>query len=323
MSKLFRNIFFILIFLSPTIVNAVSLNVPFTSQAPIGDWRQPWLDACEEANILMVDRYYRGDRSETIDKEQAVKELLQIIKIKENYYGHSLDESAEKIINIINNFFTWEARIVPSPSIDEIKKEIDNGKPVILPVSGKELQNPFFRNGGPDFHTVVIIGYDDIKKEFITQEPGTIRGNRFRYSYNILMDAMHDLLSGRTKLGPKLAIFTSPKITHSKLLDADRDGLTKIDEIKHGTILWLKDSDGDGYSDGTEINNDHSPTFSPKLNPPGTLIKANNSPKIYLVKDSKTILYISKPSYFTQTKRNWNEVRTLTPTIINSLIKVF
>ncbi|OGB90798.1 hypothetical protein A2625_07140 [candidate division WOR-1 bacterium RIFCSPHIGHO2_01_FULL_53_15] len=31
--------------------NKLELKVPFLCQAPFGDWRQPWQDACEEAAI--------------------------------------------------------------------------------------------------------------------------------------------------------------------------------------------------------------------------------------------------------------------------------
>src|SRR5258708_7001895 len=42
--------------------NEVSLPVPFTSQAPNGDWASSQHD-CEEATLVMVDRYLRGDHS--------------------------------------------------------------------------------------------------------------------------------------------------------------------------------------------------------------------------------------------------------------------
>src|SRR3979411_2238261 len=39
---------------------AVILPVPFTSQAPLNNWAQRQ-HTCEEATLLMVDRYLRGD----------------------------------------------------------------------------------------------------------------------------------------------------------------------------------------------------------------------------------------------------------------------
>jgi hypothetical protein len=49
---------------------AVALPVPFTTQAPLGNWavRQ---HNCEEASLLMVDRYLLGDRSGRVINPQA------------------------------------------------------------------------------------------------------------------------------------------------------------------------------------------------------------------------------------------------------------
>src|SRR3989449_10761426 len=46
---------------------AVILKVPFTTQAPLNNWAQRQ-HTCEEASMLMVDRYLHGDHSTgTID----------------------------------------------------------------------------------------------------------------------------------------------------------------------------------------------------------------------------------------------------------------
>ena len=97
-----------------------------------------------------------------------------------------------------------------------IKKEIDNKRPVILPLYGKALKNKYFKNGGPDYHVLVISGYDDDTNEFITEEPGlNTLGVDFRYKYATIMNAIHDFsVEGKTKSGRKVAIFTSPEITN-------------------------------------------------------------------------------------------------------------
>ena len=40
---------------------AVSLEVPFTAQAPDGDWSMPYQEACEEAVIIMAKAYLDGE----------------------------------------------------------------------------------------------------------------------------------------------------------------------------------------------------------------------------------------------------------------------
>lgn len=249
------------VFLLPIKAIAVNLNVPFTSQAPFGNWRQPWQDACEETSITMVDNFYQNDTNKNIEKNKAKKDILQILRIKEGKWGKSLDENATKISDLINNFLPWEARTVENPTIEDLKKEIDKKQPVIVPVYGKALKNPHFRFGGPDYHVLVISGYDDEKQEFITQDPGTRYGLDFRYSFATIMNALHDFtVRGKTKNGKQTAIFTSKEITYSGKLDGDNDGLNKEEEFRYGSITWLKDSDGDGYDDGVEVMNGYSPT---------------------------------------------------------------
>jgi len=81
-----------------------------------------------------------------------------------------------------------------------IKKEIAAGHPVIVPAAGKVLPNPNFTNGGPNYHMLLIIGYD--QTDFITNDPGTRNGKNFRYTYDGLINAIHDwnpnnILDGR------------------------------------------------------------------------------------------------------------------------------
>ncbi|MBI5222398.1 MAG: C39 family peptidase [Candidatus Magasanikbacteria bacterium] len=247
------------IFLPVPVFAQTNLPVPFTSQAPYGYWGQPWQDTCEETAILMVDSFYNNKKLS--NKSIAKQEILRILNIKTNAYGKGLDENAEQMANLINDFLNWEATIIENPTIEQIKSQIDAGQPVIIPAYGKALHNPHFRSGGPEYHSLVISGYDDDKKQFIVQEPGTRYGLDFRYNYDTLMNAIHDFLPNKqTKNGRKVALFTSKTLTTSAGADGDKDGLSKAKELEYGTITWLKDSDGDGFTDGEEVKNGYSPT---------------------------------------------------------------
>src|SRR5258708_25978870 len=63
----------------PTVLPAaVILPVPFTSQAPLNNWdaRQ---HTCEEASLVIVDRYLRGDHSGgLIDPKTANQSISQV-----------------------------------------------------------------------------------------------------------------------------------------------------------------------------------------------------------------------------------------------------
>jgi hypothetical protein len=61
---------------------------------------------------------------------------------------------------------------------------------------------------------MVIIGYDDEKKEFIVNDPGDrVAGPGHRYSYDILINSLHDFIFADKKAdGPARVIFTYPKL---------------------------------------------------------------------------------------------------------------
>ncbi len=308
--------FLFTLFLPLPAFSATSLPIPFTSQAPLFDWRQPWQDACEETVIVMVDNFYK--KTLLSDPKVARNQILNIFTIKESVSGKSLDENADQIVSLINNSLSWEARVVESPTIEDIKAEIDAGRPIILPTSGVELRNPHFRSW-PNYHTIIISGYDDETQDFITQEPGTRFGLDFRYSYDRILDAMHDFVSGgKTPTGRKVAIFTSPILNHSAHLDADQDGLTKEQELLAQTFPWKKDTDGDSFPDGEEVANGYLPILAEKTLPAGTLIKAPNNPKVYkLEKGLKR--HIVNEEVFNRLGWKSDQIRLVSKMYVNSL----
>src|SRR2546421_7252143 len=57
---------------------AVILPVPFTTQAPLGNWSERQ-HTCEEASLLMVDSYLRGDHSTgTMNQHTADQAISRI-----------------------------------------------------------------------------------------------------------------------------------------------------------------------------------------------------------------------------------------------------
>jgi hypothetical protein len=294
-----------------------NLSVPFTPQAPFGEWDQPWQDACEETSVLMVDFFYKNNK---ISQQTAYVEILKILRVKERAFGASYDENAQKVVDMINAFFPWEAWIAEQPTIDHIKSEIDAGRPVILPAYGKSLLNPHFVDGGPYYHMNVISGYDDETEEFIIQEPGTRFGLDFRYPYDRIINAMHDYLpEQRTLFGRQVAIFTRPTATAASLkTDGDNDGLTKEDELRFGSVLWLADSDGDGQLDGAEVMNGRLPTVAGDAPHSPFLIKSSTNPKVYLLENG-TKRHIANEEVFIGHGWQWQDVVVLSDTLVSSI----
>ncbi len=296
------------------------LDVPYTMQAPDSQWGvQPWEDACEEAATIMIDRYYRGLRTTLLSKSLASNLILHTINLEQLLFGFNKDTNAEQMAAIINNYFPWEANVVRDPTVEMLKQEVDMGRPVIVPFWGKAVHNPYFRDGGPDYHTAVVKGYDQEKEEFIVNDPGNGYGLDYRYSYATLMDAMHDFLPGNnTKFGQKVVIFTRPDIRDSAEIDADHDGLSKSRELEYGTLLWLSDTDGDGYKDGDEASYGYSPIVNELILPHGSLIKTKNEPRVYLLEAGKKRLIPDEKVFLSQ-GWNWNDIKIVGKTFLDNL----
>lgn len=180
----------------PVSSSAVLLDVPFTPQAPFGNWadlRQE--DGCEEASALMAVRWARW---ELLTPEEAEREIIKISDYELATYGNfketSIRDTAERILRGYFQYENFEVR--HNIGTEDIKAEINRGNAVIIAVDGQKLANPFYTPPGPRDHMVVVRGYDPATKEFIVNDPGTKRGEKFRYSESVLQNALQDYPTG-------------------------------------------------------------------------------------------------------------------------------
>jgi len=177
----------------------VNIEVPFTSQAPFGDWADPRLqDACEEASVLMAMKWIK---SEDINVNEIKEEIFAISKFEEDNYGTYTDSSAQDTINrIIKAYYQYDkAEARYDFSIEDIILEINKGNLIIVPTNGQKLNNPYYSGAGPERHMLLIKGYDRGSNEFITNDPGTRHGANFRFSFDNLYNAIRDYPSGDHK----------------------------------------------------------------------------------------------------------------------------
>ncbi|MBT6818855.1 MAG: hypothetical protein HOA57_00505 [Candidatus Magasanikbacteria bacterium] len=97
-----------------------------------------------------------------------------------------------------------QIRIVEDPSVEEIKEFVASGNPVLILAYGKDLPNTHFSGDGPEYHALIIRGYDE--DEFITNDPGTQFGENFKYKYETLMNAIHDWNDSNVREGKKVVL---------------------------------------------------------------------------------------------------------------------
>ena len=188
--------------LSGAVPKEINLPVPFTSQAPEKNWEQPWQDACEEAAVLMMDAYYK---QYNLSPLFARDEIIKMVDWEEREMGWDKSIEIEKVEELMEYYF-GQAKflIVENPTIEQIKTYVAEGRPVLMVADGKVLPNPHFRNGGPEYHALIIRGYTE--DSFITNDPGTQFGENFVYQYNDLMNAIRDWNGGDIKNGRRVVL---------------------------------------------------------------------------------------------------------------------
>lgn len=191
----------------------VYLSVPFTSEIPNGAWVGPWKNGCEEASIVMVEKYYLGQKKLT--KTEAKNTMQKLFNWEDKNYGFNADTDAEQTAGIINDYSSFEASIKRNPTLDDIKKELDEGRPVITFHYGFGLNNPLipFLRSGSSYHVMVVVGYDDSAQEFIMNDVGNHKsGLDYRYKYATILNTLHDFnYTDKKADGTPTALFTAPK----------------------------------------------------------------------------------------------------------------
>ena len=166
---------------------SVLIKMTFVAQAPHANWDMPYQEACEEASLIIVDHYLKGT---TLSADIADADIQAMVAWQIEHFGNYEDTTAAQVKQIAEEHLGLSARVVYDPTIDDIKKELAQGNPVLIPAAGRDLGNPYFSGEGPWYHMLVIVGYDS--DEFITHDVGTRRGENYRYNQDVLYDAIHD-----------------------------------------------------------------------------------------------------------------------------------
>jgi hypothetical protein len=172
---------------------AVILPVPFTSQAPLGNWsvRQ---HTCEEASLVMVDRYLKGDHSGgLIDPKTADGAINQVTAWKP-----AEDLTSQQVGEVAKKNWGYNYKMLPADRLN-MKQQLALGRPLVMGVRTHGLGNPNYpgyRNHFEDpswsvAHFIVVIGYNQ-SDQYILNDPGLTRGASYPIYYDQLMHAIDD-----------------------------------------------------------------------------------------------------------------------------------
>jgi hypothetical protein len=165
------------------------LKVPFVCQAPF-QTEANWVyheESCEEAAVLQAHYYIEGI-TET-NKQTAHDTILNMIEWQKQNFGEHRDIYANDVQLFIRDYYGYEEDdivITYDADIRDIKKAVSAGYPVIVPIMGDKLHNPYYPY--PGYHMLTVIGYTPDK--IITNDVGTRRGKDFSYPYERFMTAM-------------------------------------------------------------------------------------------------------------------------------------
>lgn len=169
-----------------SLAESVLIKVPFQTQAPLENWDAVHEQACEEAALILVQSYLNGY---TITPEQMQEQIATVISFEADH-GYKQDVTVEELKQIAADMFGLHGRILTDVTTSSLKKELAAGHPVIIPVAGRMLKNPYYSGEGPWYHMLVVVGYNDTS--FITNDVGTKRGAKYAYSYSTLIGAIHN-----------------------------------------------------------------------------------------------------------------------------------
>jgi len=183
----------------------LNLKMTFYSQAPFGDWSEPWQEACEEASILLIaNTYYNHNWT----RENFRDEILKLVTWENQNFGDFKNTNAVQISRMLQEYLGLKSVIHADPTYEDVQQVLARGHLIVMTFAGKLIGNPNYRNGGPVYHAMVIKGYKSGGK-VITEDVGTKNGEDYVYPWTTLQRALHDY-TDPIENGKKLMIEVLP-----------------------------------------------------------------------------------------------------------------
>jgi hypothetical protein len=171
---------------------SVFIGVPYTTQAPLGNWDAAHEDYCEAAAMLMYGAYLRGDRRPVIPPAEADQRMAQIVQWERATWPGVLNLPLADVAQVGAHFYGAAPVLDPTATLAEVETILAAGHPVVIPLMthgapGGQRINPDY--GWLDvYHVLLITGYGP--GYLVTNDAGIGRGQSLRYSWSVLQAAM-------------------------------------------------------------------------------------------------------------------------------------
>ena len=133
-----------------------------------------------------------------LSTETARREIVAMAAYQSERFGEYRDTSAaDTLARLVQGYLGYDKAVLRlDVNLADIIDVVTAGKVVIVPAAGRDLGNPNFVSPGPLHHALLVHGYDEATREFITHDPGTRNGENYRYDEWVLYAAIRDYPSG-------------------------------------------------------------------------------------------------------------------------------
>ena len=162
-------------------------DLPFVVQAPYGVWSDPWASFAEEATAYMA--YLWANNLEAQGKEIDGQALLEARDWELVNLETYKDTDLEQTLRLLNEFYRLRVELSYDVNLETMQAALDEGKILIIPI--QNLDNPYYGKPGPVSHMLIIYGYEE--GTFLTNDPGTIRGDGYSYANQKILESIQDL----------------------------------------------------------------------------------------------------------------------------------
>jgi len=156
------------------------LSVPFICQNPFQNtegWK--WhKESCEEAAALQAILFFQ---KKELSPQNAHEKFLDMIAWQKEHMGGHRDLYGEEMRMFLRDYFSLsddEVFFLPEIDFPLLKKILAADIPLIVPVNGQSIRNPFYPHDG--YHMLTVVGYTEDR--IVTNDVGTKRGEKYPYN---------------------------------------------------------------------------------------------------------------------------------------------
>ena len=171
---------------------SVFIKVPYTVQAPLGNWDAAHEDYCEAAAALMYGAFLHGDHRSVIPPAEADQRMAQIVSWERHTWPGVLNLPLSDVAQVGAHFYNATPAVDQTATLGEIQAILAQGHPVIIPLmthgapGGQKINSYYGRVNV--YHVLLITGY--VPGYLVTNDAGIGLGQNWRYTWTVLKSAM-------------------------------------------------------------------------------------------------------------------------------------